>query len=57
MIEASVSLEDLRSLESIHNIDAAKVLANTIVDEIECTLKEPGQLSTDPALFILSFRD
>jgi hypothetical protein len=57
MIEASVSLEDLRSLESMHNIDAAKVLANTIVDEIERALKEPGQWITDPALFVLSIRD
>jgi hypothetical protein len=57
MIEASVSIEDLKSLKSIHNIDAAKVLASTIVDEIACALKEPGQQSTNPALFILYLRD
>jgi hypothetical protein len=57
MAEMSVSVGDLKSLESIHNIDAAKVLAKTIVDEIAYILKEPGQRFTGPALFILNFRD
>jgi len=56
MIEMSVSIEDLKTLESIHNIDAAKALAKTIVDEIGCALKEPDQLAADPALLILNFR-
>lgn len=57
MIEMSVSIEDLKTLESIHNVDAAKALAKTIVDEIGCALKEPDQLVADPALLILNFRD